>query len=100
MAESIQKNFNSWLRKTSRQTPRQTSQPQTVKCSLCASEVLDATPKLFEEHLRREHADILEKSAADETESRASFEAKVEQLWKESLGTRTARWVHLPSYIP
>lgn len=95
MAESLEKNFNSWLRKTHRATPRQTNQARTGKCSLCSWEIPDGTPKLLQEHLRSEHAEVLEKSAGDQTESRALFEAKVEQLWKESPSKRPARWVHL-----
>jgi len=101
MAESLTKNFNSWLRKTSRQTSRQPTQtqPQTVKCSSCAAEISDATRKLFEEHLRSKHAEVFENSASDEKDTRASSEAKVEQLWKESLGAGPARCVQSAPFI-
>lgn len=91
MAESIQKNFNTYLRKASRQLPRAAKPSQNVKCSLCDSEILDATQKLFGEHLRTQHAEIFEESAVDEKGSSAGLDAKVEQIWRESL---RLRWVH------
>jgi hypothetical protein len=79
MAE-IEKGFNSWLRKKSRQTPQQPpNTAQTIKCKLCDLEIPDATELLYGKHVKSQHADNLEEMAADE---KGGPEAKIKALWE------------------
>lgn len=104
MAEKIQASFTNYLKKQSRQqTARPPNPQQTVKCALCDAEIHDATEELYGDHLRRDHAKILEETALDEKEGKdgkegvkIGVEGQIEALWKKALRPvlpLSARWV-------
>lgn len=72
----IENAFTRFLRKRSR--PAATR--PTVRCSLCDTEVPDATEILYTEHLRDAHAHVL-----DETDSqRDQINMKIQYLWNKA----------------
>ncbi|KAB5514953.1 hypothetical protein GE09DRAFT_1161685 [Coniochaeta sp. 2T2.1] len=62
MAESIEKAFNSWLRKFSRLTSRQQNPGYLIRCPICGNELQNATEATFDKHLRTEHHDLISKA--------------------------------------
>lgn len=79
MAENIEKGFNSWLRKRSRQPA------QSARCSLCGLEIPNATETSYGSHVREDHADVLGISTLDEKD--ADFgptDLKIKALWAKA----------------
>jgi hypothetical protein len=72
MAEKVQQGFNSWLRKSSRQT----NPGLLVRCPLCSREIAGATEVTFGKHVRTDHAD------AKEGGNDGARDAKVRELWE------------------
>ena len=79
MAESIEKGFKSWLRKSSRQRI-------SVRCPVCGTEVQNATDTSFAKHIRTAHPELISKEKGEGSSTTVS------DLWtqaKEEIAKRT-----------
>lgn len=84
MAEKFEKSFNSWLRKSSRKTARQSNVPLAVKCPLCNQEVPDATEALYGKHVRDNHAEVVAESTDEKSGSGGTGESRIRELWTQA----------------
>ncbi|KAB5515608.1 hypothetical protein GE09DRAFT_1208678 [Coniochaeta sp. 2T2.1] len=80
MAESIEKGFNSWLRKSSRQTsPQQQQNPgYLIRCPVCGNEIQNATEATFDKHIRTDHPELISKERGEGSSTTVS------DLWSKA----------------
>lgn len=98
MAEIFEKGFNTYLRKASRQTPRQPKTPPAVICPLCDQEIPDATEVVFGQHVRAKHAEVLPEFTPNEKDESGLADQKIRELWAKAEKSARDRWAPTPSY--
>lgn len=94
MAEKFEASFNSWRRKTSKQTARQPNPAQTV--IFYDNEVPNAIEVNVSKDIRAEHAEIISREKGEGSISKLCSQAKDEAT---RTATTLSRFVFIPPYI-
>lgn len=90
----LEKGFNSWRKKSSRQGLWPENQTRRVVCGLCTTPIRNASEAAFTQHVKSEHADVLDEKTEEEEKTDL-----IRSLWETARATAAKGYAHFPAFF-